>query len=86
MLRSKYFWVEILFEGDALNFDSLSMLIIQNNWTVFHSIILDHIRYSSSCFHLPPIQRKEKKEKEKENLLWPWLPTFTNKRRIRRCA
>lgn len=65
MLRSKYFWVEILFEGDALNYDSLSMLIIQNNWTVFHSIILDYIRYSSSCFHLSPIQRKEKKMKKR---------------------
>lgn len=65
MLRCKYFWVEILFEGDALNYDSLSMLIIQNNWTVFHSIILDYIRYSSSCFHLSPIQRKEKKMKRR---------------------
>ena len=88
MLRSKNFRVEILFEGDALNYDSLSMLIIQSNWTVFHSIILDYIRYSSSCFHLPPIKRNEKrkKRKEKESLLWPSLPTFTNKRRIRRCA
>lgn len=65
MLRSKYFWVKILFEGDVLNYDSLSMLIIQNNWTVFHSIILDYIRYSSSCFHLSPIQRKEKKMKRR---------------------
>lgn len=65
MLRSKNFRVEKLFEGDALNYDSLSMLIIQNNWTVFHSIILDYIRYSSSCFHLPPIKRKEKKKKRR---------------------
>lgn len=45
------------------------MLIIQNiNWTVFHPIILDYIRYSSSCFHLPPIKRKEKKRKGEPSL------------------
>ena len=41
------------------------MLIIQRNWTVFHSIILDYIRYLSSYFHLPPIKRNEKKRKRK---------------------
>ena len=66
MLRSKNFRVEILFEGDVLNYDSLSMLIIQRNWTVFHSIILDYIRYLSSYFHLPPIKRNEKKKKKKK--------------------
>lgn len=68
MLRSKNFRVEILFEGDVLNYDSLSMLIIQSNWTVFHSIILDYIRYSSSCFHLPRIKRNEKKRKGEPSL------------------
>ena len=69
MLCSKNFRLGILFEGVALNYDSLSMLIIQSNWSVFHSIILDYIRYSSSCFHLPPSKRKDiKKRKGKPSL------------------